>query len=107
MASETKASLFRNAADFVGKDILSIDQFAPEGVRCVMAVADKMRKIVEEKGGVDICKGRVMTAIFYEPSTRTSSSFQAAMLRLGGGVVPITDVQNSSVSKGKGGERTN
>lgn len=97
---ENKEALFRTEEDFVGKDILSIDQFSPEGVKCLFALADKMRKHVEEKGGLDICKGKVMTGIFYEPSTRTSSSFQAAMLRLGGGVIPITDVQNSSVSKG-------
>lgn len=39
--------------------------------------------------------------LFYEPSTRTSSSFQAAMLRLGGQVVSITDTKSSSVTKGE------
>ncbi|MEZ4583847.1 MAG: aspartate carbamoyltransferase, partial [Caldilineaceae bacterium] len=39
--------------------------------------------------------------LFYEPSTRTSSSFMAAMLRLGGQVIPINNVQYSSVTKGE------
>ena len=42
-----------------------------------------------------------MTNLFYEPSTRTSSSFMAAMLRLGGQVIPINNVQYSSVTKGE------
>src|SRR5438067_701893 len=48
-----------------------------------------MRKDVQTKGGNDLCKHRVQSNLFYEPSTRTSSSFQAAMLRLGGGVRPF------------------
>jgi carbamoyl-phosphate synthase/aspartate carbamoyltransferase/dihydroorotase/carbamoyl-phosphate synthase/aspartate carbamoyltransferase len=51
---------------------------------------------------VDLLKGHVLTALFYEPSTRTSASFIAAMERLGGSVIPITQgVQFSSVSKGE------
>ncbi|GAI56435.1 unnamed protein product, partial [marine sediment metagenome] len=46
-------------------------------------------------------KGHVLANLFYEPSTRTSSSFIAAMVRLGGSVIPIHGVQYSSVSKGE------
>uniref|UniRef100_A0A6A7G6L7 aspartate carbamoyltransferase n=2 Tax=Hirondellea gigas TaxID=1518452 RepID=A0A6A7G6L7_9CRUS len=49
----------------------------------------------------DLLKGFVLASIFYEPSTRTSSSFEAAMYRLGGKVVSISDVKSSSVSKGE------
>jgi len=45
-------------------------------------------------------KNRIMTTLFYEPSTRTSCSFQAAMLRLGGSVIPVP-VDQSSVQKGE------
>lgn len=45
--------------------------------------------------------GKLIANLFYEPSTRTSSSFYAAMHRLGGGVIPINDVNFSSVSKGE------
>ena len=46
-------------------------------------------------------QGKILTNLFYEPSTRTSSSFHAAMIRLGGNVIPINDVNYSSVSKGE------
>ena len=49
----------------------------------------------------DRCKGRILVTLFYEPSTRTKFSFQAAMLRLGGSVIGFDDPNNSSVSKGE------
>lgn len=45
--------------------------------------------------------GYSLTNLFYEASTRTSSSFYAAMTKLGGSVIPINGVQFSSVSKGE------
>ncbi len=58
------------------------------------------RMMVKRMGSLDILKGRVMATAFYEPSTRTSSSFQAAMQRLGGTVVAINE-SSSSVVKGE------
>lgn len=49
----------------------------------------------------DSCHSKVMATLFYEPSTRTRMSFEAAMLRLGGSVIGFNDPQNSSVSKGE------
>jgi aspartate carbamoyltransferase catalytic subunit len=49
---------------------------------------------------------KILTNLFYEPSTRTSSSFAAAMYRLGGNVISINDVNYSSVSKGENLEDT-
>ncbi len=49
----------------------------------------------------DACKGRVLATVFYEPSTRTRFSFQAAMLRLGGSYLGFSDPVSSSVSKGE------
>ena len=87
---------------FSGDNILSVDQFNPEKIEYVFSRAREMREMVERVGGVDLLKGHVLTALFYEPSTRTSSSFIAAMERLGGSVIPITQgVQFSSVSKGE------
>jgi carbamoyl-phosphate synthase/aspartate carbamoyltransferase/dihydroorotase/carbamoyl-phosphate synthase/aspartate carbamoyltransferase len=84
------------------QDILSVSQFGPERLEYIFDLAREMRQIVEEKGGTDILKGRVLACLFYEPSTRTSSSFISAMERLGGSVIPITQgVQFSSVSKGE------
>jgi carbamoyl-phosphate synthase/aspartate carbamoyltransferase/dihydroorotase/carbamoyl-phosphate synthase/aspartate carbamoyltransferase len=85
-----------------GQDILSVSQFGPERLEYLFDLARQMRQIVVEKGGTDILKGRVLACLFYEPSTRTSSSFISAMERLGGSVIPITQgVQFSSVSKGE------
>jgi len=47
------------------------------------------------------CKGKILASLFYEPSTRTNFSFQAAMLRLGGSVIGFSDSSSSSVSKGE------
>lgn len=49
----------------------------------------------------DSLKNKIITNLFYEPSTRTSSSFSSAMYKLGGQVIPINDVNYSSVSKGE------
>lgn len=50
---------------------------------------------------LDVCRGRVSANLFYEPSTRTNFSFQAAMLRVGGTVFGFADPRSSSVSKGE------
>ena len=60
-----------------------------------------MRGMVERVGTFDLLKGKILANLFYEPSTRTSSSFTAAMERLGGSVIPINEVKYSSVSKGE------
>ncbi|MBS1252448.1 MAG: Aspartate carbamoyltransferase catalytic subunit [Anaerolineales bacterium] len=87
---------------FYGKDILSVKQFDPDSLAYIFDVAEEMREMVRRVGGADLLKGHVLTCLFYEPSTRTSSSFIAAMARLGGGIIPITQgVQFSSVSKGE------
>lgn len=85
-----------------GMDILSVGQFDKEKLEYVFQRANEMREMVQRVGTADLLKGYVLGCIFYEPSTRTSSSFIAAMQRLGGGVIPITSgVQFSSVSKGE------
>ena len=87
---------------FKSTDILKVAQFEPESLTYIMALASRMRDVVKARGGIDLLKFKIMTALFYEPSTRTSSSFIAAMERLGGSVIPITQgVQFSSVSKGE------
>lgn len=49
----------------------------------------------------EACKGKVLASLFFEPSTRTKFSFDAAMLRLGGQVIGFSDPATSSVSKGE------
>ncbi|MEW5959256.1 MAG: aspartate carbamoyltransferase [Chloroflexota bacterium] len=85
-----------------GQDIISVSQFDPARLDYIFSRAHEMRQMVERVGSVDLLKGYVLACLFYEPSTRTSASFIAAMERLGGSVIPITQgVQFSSVSKGE------
>jgi carbamoyl-phosphate synthase/aspartate carbamoyltransferase/dihydroorotase/carbamoyl-phosphate synthase/aspartate carbamoyltransferase len=92
----------RMSNGFTGQDIISVSQFDPAKLDYIFARAHEMRQMVERVGSTDLLKGRVLACLFYEPSTRTSASFIAAMERLGGGVIPITQgVQYSSVSKGE------
>jgi len=86
---------------FFGIDILSVSQFDRSDLETIFAVAHEMRGMVERIGSFDLLKGKVLTNLFYEPSTRTSSSFVAAIERLGGSVIQINNVTYSSVSKGE------
>jgi aspartate carbamoyltransferase len=84
-----------------GKDIISVKQFTRDDLEYIFGVAHEMRGMVERVGTFDLLKGKILANLFYEPSTRTSSSFTAAMERLGGSVIPINEVRYSSVSKGE------
>ena len=84
------------------KDILSVNQFDQESLSYIFSRAQEMAEMVEKVGSCDLLKGYLQACVFYEPSTRTSSSFIAAMERLGGSTIPITQgIQYSSVSKGE------
>lgn len=85
---------------FHRRHILSVKQFTPEDLYDLFNLAHEMRLQVERNGTVDILKGRVLCTLFYEPSTRTSSSFEAAMKRCGGEVIQIP-LDRSSVMKGE------
>lgn len=91
----------QRGAPFYGKDILSVKQFGRPELEYVFAVAHEMQEMVTRVGSFDLLKGKILTNLFYEPSTRTSSSFTSAMERLGGSVIPINEVHYSSVSKGE------
>jgi aspartate carbamoyltransferase catalytic subunit len=91
----------QRTAPWYGKDIISVKQFQREDLEYVFGVAHEMRGMVERVGTFDLLKGKILANLFYEPSTRTSSSFTAAMERLGGSVIPINEVRYSSVSKGE------
>lgn len=88
-------------APFYGKDILSVKQFKRSDLEYVFGVANEMHEMVERIGTFDLLKGKILANLFYEPSTRTSSSFTSAMERLGGSVIPINEVRYSSVAKGE------
>jgi len=85
---------------FHRRHILSVKQLTHRDLHDLFSLAHEMRLQVERNGVLDILKGKVLCTAFYEPSTRTSASFEAAMKRCGGEVVPIT-TDRSSVVKGE------
>ncbi|MBT3190726.1 MAG: aspartate carbamoyltransferase [Anaerolineae bacterium] len=84
-----------------GKDMLSVKNLDRKDLEYIFGVAHEMHGMVDRVGSFDLLKGKILANLFYEPSTRTSSSFHAAMERLGGSVIPINNVKYSSVSKGE------
>jgi len=91
----------RRDAPWYGQSIISVRQFGRSDLEYVFGVAHEMREMVGRIGSFDLLKGKLLANLFYEPSTRTASSFMAAMQRLGGTVIPINEVRYSSVSKGE------
>merc|ERR1719267_480173 len=65
-----------------------------------MLVAGQMQELVTSKGGDEFLKGKILATVFYEPSTRTNYSFQAAMMRQGGSVISVNE-SSSSAAKGE------
>lgn len=57
--------------------------------------------IADRQKYAEVCKGKKLATLFYEPSTRTRLSFTAAMMELGGNVLGFSDANSSSVSKGE------
>ncbi|MGE5041348.1 MAG: aspartate carbamoyltransferase [Candidatus Levyibacteriota bacterium] len=92
---------------FKGQDILSIEQFSTKDLEKVFSVADKMKKVVTGHKPSKMLSGYVTGLIFYEPSTRTFSSFSSAAKRLGAATVEHQNpLQASSVAKGESLEDT-
>ncbi len=87
---------------FYQKDIISVTQFSHDDLEYIFSRTDEMLEMSRQWGTCGLLKDYTLACVFYEPSTRTSSSFIAAMERLGGKVIPITEgIQYSSVSKGE------
>lgn len=71
-------------SSWTGSSLLSVNQITPPGLHLLFAVAQEMRSLVLEKGGDRRLEHKIVSTVFYEASTRTACSFQAAMMRLGG-----------------------
>jgi aspartate carbamoyltransferase catalytic subunit len=84
-----------------GKDILHGNQFSKKDIDTILKTASDFEKDLKKKGEVPLLKGKILATLFYEPSTRTRLSFEAAMQRLGGGVISMGSVESSSVAKGE------
>ncbi|MBK19886.1 MAG: aspartate carbamoyltransferase [Rhodospirillaceae bacterium] len=81
--------------------VVSVDQFSRSDIDEIFALAARL-----SVGRTMPLTGKSIVNLFYEPSTRTSSSFYAAMTKLGGSVIPINEVNYSSVTKGESLEDT-
>jgi aspartate carbamoyltransferase catalytic subunit len=83
--------------DFKGKDIISIRDLKKEEIEYILLKSYE----VKNKYYPDALKGKVLANLFFEPSTRTRLSFEAAITHLGGNYFGIADPQSSSVQKGE------
>lgn len=89
------------AHNFERKHIISVEQFNKEDLDFLVRAADMMRRAVEKDWHLRPLTEKSVTALFYEPSSRTFGSLVAAAERLGAGVTQLSGVQYSSVSKGE------
>ena len=90
--------------EFTGKHIISVDQFQRKDLDILFEAATSIRKRIRshDRGLTELCAGKVMASLFFEASTRTDMSFQAAMRRLGGDVIAVSNgVRFSSMYKGE------
>lgn len=86
---------------FPQKDIISIRDFSRNDIQQILKLAEKMEPIARSEEVCDVLAGKLLGCLFYEPSTRTRLSFEAAMQRLGGGVVGFAESSVSSATKGE------
>ncbi|MGH2479864.1 MAG: hypothetical protein ACRDHW_09435, partial [Ktedonobacteraceae bacterium] len=92
---------------FQGKDIVSLDQFAVKDLYTVFHLAWQMKRLVLKSEPSQILAGKVISLLFFEPSSRTFGSFASAIKRLGGQTVDIQNPETvTSVSKGETFEDT-
>ncbi|HBM80811.1 MAG: aspartate carbamoyltransferase [Clostridiales bacterium] len=82
-----------------GRHLIDPMDFTVDEMEEVFRFADRIIKDPERY--LHICDGKILATLFYEPSTRTRFSFEAAMLRLGGRVIGFSEANSSSVSKGE------
>lgn len=87
---------------FKGQDIISLDQFSQKDIKTVLTLAKKLKPLRVSGKPSKILAGKIVTLLFYEPSSRTFSSFSSAVQQLGAGAIAIQDAKTvSSVAKGE------
>ena len=81
------------------RSLIDILDFSPEELQ---ELIDTANDIIEHPAFYsDKCRGRKLATLFYEPSTRTRLSFEAAMYELGGNVLGFSEANSSSAAKGE------
>lgn len=81
------------------RHLIGIEDLSTNEIEDLIATAEDIIKDPEKYS--QTAKGKKLASLFYEPSTRTRLSFEAAMIELGGNVIGFSDAQNSSASKGE------
>jgi aspartate carbamoyltransferase catalytic subunit len=81
------------------RSLVTIDDLSNGEILALFSLTDEMDAHTGDQLG--LCRGKVMASLFFEPSTRTRLSFEAAMHRLGGSVITASDVGASSLAKGE------
>tara|TARA_B100000902_G_scaffold16583_1_gene19910 strand:+ start:14161 stop:15096 length:936 start_codon:yes stop_codon:yes gene_type:complete len=81
--------------------LITVDDLTNEEILSILDDAERMLPIARGETHLPILAGKVLANLFFEPSTRTRMSFETAMKRLGGAVLNLGDVANSSVVKGE------
>jgi aspartate carbamoyltransferase catalytic subunit len=82
-----------------GRHLVEPGDFSVEELETLFALAGRVEE--DETYLRESCRGRVLATLFFEPSTRTRLSFEAAMLRLGGSCLGFAEPGSSSASKGE------
>ena len=88
-------------SSFEGIDVISIADFSKEDVMRVLKTAKGMVPVATGRKSDNSLEGKIMSALFFEPSTRTRLSFESAMKRLGGGVLGFAQPEGTSIMKGE------
>jgi aspartate carbamoyltransferase catalytic subunit len=86
--------------EFYKKDIISIKDFSKDQLEKIFISTDKIMQL-NPSNRREICKGKILGYLFYEPSTRTRLSFDSAMASIGGTSLGISDISSSSTQKGE------
>ena len=80
------------------RHLLDTTDLSVEEINTIIALADDI--IADKKKYAKVCEGKKLATLFFEPSTRTRLSFEAAMLELGGSVLGFSNANCSSASIG-------
>ncbi len=81
------------------RSLIDINDFSVDEIDELLTTAKDMLVFPEKYS--ELCRGKKLATLFFEPSTRTRLSFEAAMLELGGSVIGFSDAANTSSSKGE------
>jgi len=85
--------------EFKGRDIVSIKDFTREEIDYILKISNAMEPVA--RSGSDILHRKTLASLFFEPSTRTRLSFEAAMHKLGGFTIGFAEAEISSFKKGE------